>query len=98
MKYIHFNDRELLKLIAIIRGLKADAAGQRNKAETALMNELINKLLRYEMADDGSIVLLDAVTRYSLWLCVEKYINFCAEARNHHEYCVAVGISEKLSN
>lgn len=88
---------ELLELIAIVQAVKYGAAKQQNKAEVKLTNSLLNKLLDFDIDSRGTVVVLDNMTRYTLWNFVEQYINFCAETKQHIEYALAVTISMKLS-
>ncbi len=98
VKRIYFTHYELLELMAITRANKAAAMKNRNKAEAALVDELSHKLQKFDVDANGAYLLIDAVTRYSLWLCTEKYISFCADQRHHEEYALAVGIAAKLSD
>ena len=94
---IWFTHHELLELIAIVQAVKYGAAKQQNKAEVRITNSLLNKLLDFDIDSRGTVVMLDSMTRYTLWNFVEQYINFCSETRQHIEYALAVTISTKLS-
>lgn len=97
-KRIDLTHHELLELMAVVRVMKIAAIKQHNKAEATLLDELSSKLLKFDLDFDGAYMLLDSITRYSLWLCIEKYISFCAETHQHNEYILAVDIATKLSN
>ena len=94
---IWFTHHELLELIAIVQAVKYAAAKQQNKAEVKLTNSILNKLLDFDIDSRGTVVVLDNMTRYTLWNFVEQYITFCAESRQYDEYGLAVTISTKLS-
>ena len=96
-KRIWFTHHELLEMIAIVQAVKYGAAKQQNKAEVKLTNSLLNKLLDFDIDCKGTVVMLDSMTRYTLWNFVEQYINFCAETKQHIEYGLAVTIATKLS-
>lgn len=96
-KRVHLTHHELLELIAVVRCIKHVAAQQHNKAEVKLMNELLTKLLDYDVDEAGTAIVIDRMTRFSLWLCMEKYIAFCSETKQYNEYALAVTISSKLS-
>lgn len=97
-KRIWFTHHELLELIAIVQAVKYGAAKQQNKAEVKLTNSLLNKLLDFDIDSKGTVVMLDSMTRYTLWSFVEQYISFCCDTHQHIEYVLAVTISTKLSN
>lgn len=96
-KRIWFTHHELLELIAIVRAVKYGATKQQNKAEVRLTNSILNKLLDFDIDSKGTVVMLDSMTRYTLWNFVEQYIGFCADTKQHIEYALAVTISTKLS-
>lgn len=96
-KRISFTHHELLELIAIVQAVKYAAAKQRNMAEIKLMNSLLNKLLDFDIDSRGTVVVLDSMSRCNLWNYVERYIDYCAETKQHIEYALAVTISTKLS-
>lgn len=97
-KRIYLTHHELLKTISIVQAVKYAAARRRNKAEIRLMNELLNKLLDFDIDCKGVLVALDSMSRCTLWTYVEQYINFCVEVQQHAEYVLAVDIATKLSN
>jgi len=97
IKRIVLTHHELLESIAIVGAMKQIAAKQHNKAEAMLLDDLNNKLLKFDLDFDGAYLRLDNLTRYSLWSCIEKYICFCAETHQHDEYVLAVTIATKLS-
>lgn len=97
IKIINLTHHELLEMIAVVKVIKSVAAQQKNMAEVKLMNELTRKLLNFDIDAKGTTVKLDNMTRFSLWLCMEKYINFCSDTHQHDEYALAVTISTKLS-
>lgn len=97
IKIVKLTHHELLELISVVKVIKQVAAQQKNMAEVKLMNELTKKLLDFDIDNKGTTVKLDSMTRFSLWLCMEKYINFCVETRQNDEYVVAVTIATKLS-
>lgn len=97
IKLVNFTHHELLELLAVVKVIKQVAAQQKNMAEVKLMNELTNKLLDFDVDETGTAVKLDNMTRFNLWLCMEKYIEFCSETRQLDEYALAVTISTKLS-
>lgn len=97
IKRIDLTHHELLELLAVVRVMKTCAVRQCNKAEAKLMDEITDKLLRFDLDFDGAYLLLDNLSRYSLWICIEKYIAFCAETKQHDEYAFAVTIATKLS-
>lgn len=94
---IWFTHHELLETIAIVQAVKYGAAKQQNKAEVKLTNSILNKLLDFDIDCQGTVVLLDNMTRYTLWNFVEQYIAFCSDTHQHIEYALAVTISTKLS-
>ena len=94
---IWFTHHELLELIAIVQAVKYGAAKQQNMAEVKLTRSILNKLLDFDIDSRGTVVVLDSMSRYTLWSFVEQYINFCAETKQHIEYALAVTISTKLS-
>ena len=96
-KRVHLTHHELLELIAVVKVIKQVAAQQKNMAEVKLMNELTKKLLDFDVDIKGTTIELDRMSRFGLWLCMEKYINFCSETHQHDEYAVAVTIATKLS-
>jgi hypothetical protein len=96
-KTVILSHHELLELIAVVKTIKSAAIQQKNMAEVKLMNELMHKLLDFTVDIDRTTVQLDRMSRFSLWLCMEKYIEFCAETKQHTEYAVAVTIATKLS-
>lgn len=96
-KRVYLTHQELLKIISIVQAVKYAAAKRHNKAEIRLMNEMLNKLLDFDMDCKGTVIVLDCMSRCTLWNYVEQYINFCAETRQHIEYALAVTISTKLS-
>ena len=97
IKKVNLTHHELLELIAVVRVHKHVAAQQKNMAEVKLMHELTKKLLDYDVDAKGTVVELDRMTRFGLWLCMEKYINFCSETHQLDEYALAVTIATKLS-
>lgn len=97
IKIIKLTHHELLELIAVVKVIKQVAVQQKNMAEIKLMNELTKKLLDFDIDNSGTTVKFDSMTRFSLWLCMEKYINFCVETHQNDEYVVAVTIATKLS-
>lgn len=97
IKNVNLTHHELLELISVVKAIKQVAVHQRNTAEVKLMSELTRKLLDFDIDKHGTVIKLDNMTRFSLWLCMEKYINFCTETRQHDEYVLAVTISTKLS-
>lgn len=97
IKKVNLTHHELLELIAVVRVIKQVAAQQKNIAEVKLMNELTKKLLNYDIDDKGTTVELDSMSRFGLWLCMEKYISFCSETKQYTEYALAVTIATKLS-
>lgn len=96
-KKIHLSHHELLELMAVIRVHKDIAATKHNKPEAKLMNELMRKLMTFSVDAVGATVELDRMERFSLWMCMENYINFCVETHQNDEYVVAVTIATKLS-
>lgn len=96
-KKVNLTHHELLELIAVVKVIKQVAAQQKNMAEVKLMNELTRKLLNYDVDMKGTTVELDNMSRFGLWLCMEKYIEFCAEVKQYDEYALAVTIATKLS-
>lgn len=96
-KHVNLTHHELLELMSIVKVHRQAAIDQRNKAEVKLMNELTRTLMNYRVDKLGTTVELDRMTRFSLWLCMENYINFCAETKQYDEYALAVTISTKLS-
>lgn len=97
IKLINLTHHELLELIAVVKCIKRVAAQQKNTAEVKLMSELTRKLLDFDIDEHGTSIKLDNMTRFSLWLCMEKYIEFCSATHLHKEYALAVTISTKLS-
>lgn len=97
VKKVNMTHHELLELLAVVRVIKEVAVQQNNKPEVKLMNELTHKLLNFRVDNVGTTIELDRMTRFSLWLCMEKYIEFCAETRQTDEYATAVMIATKLS-
>jgi len=96
-KIVKLTHHELLELIAVVKVIKQVAAQQKNIAEVKLMAELTKKLLDFDIDEKGAVIELDRMSRFGLWLCMEKYINFCVETRQNDEYVVAVTIATKLS-
>ena len=96
-KKIHFTHHELLELLAIVQAIKCAAAQQHNKPEVKLMNELTSKLLSFDLDRNGTMVEADRMMRFSLWMCVEKYISFCSDTKQYDEYSLAVTLATKLS-
>lgn len=95
-KTIHFTHRELLELICIVRCHREVAEIKNNAEEAAYMNELLNALEGFHVDENGAYVTLENMTRFSLWLCVETYVNFCKETKQLNELTVAISIYEKL--
>ena len=96
-KKVNLTHHELLELIAVVKVHKSAAAQQKNMAEVKLMNELTKKLLNYDIDMRGTSVELDKMSRFGLWLCMERYIEFCSEIKQYDEYALAVTIATKLS-
>lgn len=96
-KRIDLTHYELLELMAVVRVIKSAAVEQRNVAEVHLMDDLTDKLLKFDIDTDGAVLKLSSTVRYSLWLCIEKYITFCADTKQHDGYVRAVTIATKLS-
>ena len=96
-KRVWLTHQELLETIAIVRAIKQAAVKQHNKAELRLMNEILNTLLDFDIDSKGTVVVLDSMTRYSLWNFVEQYATFCADNKMHIDYALAVTIATKLS-
>ena len=94
---IYFTHHEHLALLAIVRTIRKDALKRHNKPETKLMTELSNKLLDYLVDARGTYVELDRMAIYSLWMCVEKYIEYCVNTHQNDEYVLAVSIADKLA-
>lgn len=98
IKRIELTHHEMLELLAIVGAIKQSAAERRNKSEVKLMNELTRRLLTYDLDVNSVLIELDNMSRFSLWMCVDKYADFCSETHQLHEYALAVTISTKLSN
>lgn len=96
-KKVCLTHHELLELIAVVRTHKEAAINMRNKPEAKLMSELTRKLLTFNVDGNGTSVELDRMERFSLWMCMENYVNFCVETHQIDEYATAVLISTKLS-
>ena len=97
MKEILFTNQEHHELVAIIRCVRYAARKHRNKPEELLAATLIRMLTEYNLGDGGVSVTLDRVSRLSLWAYVEKYIDYCSNARKNADYVRAVTIASKLA-
>lgn len=94
--FVNFTHYELLKLASVVRGVKAAALQQHNRAEYQLMKELLRSLATYDVDAYGCMVMLDRVSKFTLWSVMETYASYCSDTNQYIEYAHAVTIMEKL--
>lgn len=95
-KDLCFTHYELLTLTAIVRSHK-HVAEQKNDAEEAkYMQELLDHLLTFNFDKHNAYLTLANMICFSLWLCMENYIEFCKQSDAQEEFEIATTIYEKL--